>query len=175
MLRSVSRYATILSWCKASKLYLAFFFSLGLGFGILSASCSEGTYVSLMRGLCMTPVSIVRLLIVRLLPFLICALIIYKFSSRLFIPLAFLRAFSYGYVLRLVYMAFPGAGWLVWLLLLFSDTAGVFLLFFFWLKNTPVPSHNGFKLLVWCGMAVLLSAVFDYCLLSPYLAMLIKG
>ena len=175
MLRSITRYATTLSWCKACKLYLAFSFLFGFAVGVLLSGTVGPSGILLMRRLCTTPVSIVRLLIVRSLPFLITALVLYKFSSRLFLPLAFGKAFLYGYTLRLIYLAFPGAGWFVWLMLLFSDTIATLALYSIWLQNLSAPTGDRFRRFIWYLGAVLVISVFDYCVLSPYLAMLIKG
>lgn len=175
MSQSFTRSAISLSWCKACKLYLAFSFAMGFTLGVLLACTTAPNSFLLMRSVVMRPVSIVGAFVVWLLPFLITAFAVFKLPARCIPAIAFFKALSYGFVLQLIYIAFPGAGWLVRSLLLFTDNISILLLYCLWLRNIPRKSPAMCKDFGVCACILTAATVLDYCLLSPFMVMLINN
>lgn len=160
-------------WRKGSTLFLAFFWFLGLAFGILFFLLSGDSFVSLMRGTLTSSVSIIRVLCVSLLPFLLSAFAVFISEPRLLLLICFGKAFLFSFVSFGVIQAFGSAGWLVRWLLLFSDCASVPVLYWFWLRN--ISGNSRFCFWEICGflsMELLIGSI-DYCLVSPFLARLL--
>lgn len=175
MLRSTTRSAIFHSWCRAGKRYLAFCFALGMLLGFAYAGTDLANRLPLMRSVASAPVSIVSLFLVWLLPFLITAFAVFRLPSWCILPIAFCKAFSYGFALRCIYLAFNQAGWLIWLLLLFTDTAGLISLYTLWLRNIPKRSASWRRdLLITLGILTLVT-VFDFCIVSPFGVMLLNN
>lgn len=175
MQQSATRFAISLSWCKARKRYLAFCFAFGCILGILTACATTPNCLLLMRRILAVPVSIVGGMAVWLLPFLITAFAVYKLPAWCILPIAFCKAFSYGFVLQLIYTAFPGAGWLIRSVFLITDSVSVLLLYRLWLRY--IEGKMPFVLRDFAICFCILSAltVLDHCLLSPFLVMLINN
>lgn len=128
----------------------------------------------MMRGAASGSVSIAGLLGITTLPFLISAFAVSFSMAWLIFPVCFCKAFAFSFVSLGVLQAFGSAGWLVRLLLLFSDCAGMPLLYGFWLRHLP----GGRPVGVWetaflLAACVLLGSV-DYRIISPFLAGLLS-
>ena len=121
-LNAASRYSckipVTLTWC------------IGLICGIFVAACTDNI-ASLMRACCNAGVSIVGLIIVPLFPFLFSAIAVYCSSPLLLRLTGFCKSFLLGFNICAVYSVFSGGGFLICLLLLFTDllTSPTILLF----------------------------------------------
>lgn len=158
---------------KWASLLLACFWSWGLVFGITLFFLAGGSTVSLMRRAAGCQVSIVSLLMTNLLPFLISALAVYIHKPRLLYGCAFFRGCLLGFVSLGTMMAFGSAGWLIRLLLMFSDICLAVLLYLYWLRH--ISGLRRFSGLACSGFAAasVLAASIDYCFVAPFLARLI--
>lgn len=114
---------------KYGRLFLAFSWVLGLGFGGLVFRSGGETAVSLMRLALYEQVSIVSLFFSALLPFLFSAFAVYLHCPWLLMVICFFRAFLYSYFLCSLFAAFGSAGWLLRWLLLFTDSCTAALLY----------------------------------------------
>ena len=132
---------SIASRCHSCKKVLAFLWVVGFVCGCSCAACSDNL-VSLMRACCNAGVSIVGLFFVPFLPFLITAAAVYC-SAPLFVFLTGLcKSFLLGFCICAVYSGFSGGGWLVCLLLLFTDILTAPVLLWFQLRAVPGPGKN---------------------------------
>lgn len=158
---------------KTTLAILAFFWTLGLMLGILCSGVAGDTLTPLMRTAVSRCVSFSGLLTAVLLPFLLSMLALYLHKPWLFVPIAFLKAFLFSYTGFGVMVAFDSAGWLVRLLLMFSDCCTMPILFWFWAAQI-----NGCrKCLLSIATPILLAAAigsFDFYVVSPFLATLIS-
>lgn len=159
---------------KGSSVFLAFFWSGGLVFGITLFALAGECTVPLMRQAASCQVSIVSLLMANLLPFLISALAVYIHKPVLLYGCAFLRACLLSFVSMGTMVAFGSAGWLVRLLLMFSDICLAVLLYVYWLWH--ISGLHRFSSLT-CGgfaAAALLIGSIDHCFVAPFLVQLIE-
>ena len=159
---------SIASRRSSCKLILTFLWVIGFVCGCLCAACADN-FTSLMRACCTAGVSIVGLFFVPFLPFLISAAAVYC-SAPLFVYLTgFCKSILLGFCVCTVYSGFPGGGWLVSLLLLFTDVLTVPMLIWFQCCAVSNPCRGTFKrgILTFAWFAVV-SAV-DYFWIAPLL------
>lgn len=157
---------------KVRLWFLALAFAAGLAAGVVLCTSANAVSYSWMRSAADSPVSIVKLLGVILLPFLFSAAAVYLDRSWFLIPIAFCKALSFSYVACAISRAYGGAGWLMQPLLMFADAAFLPVLVFFWIGY----GFGGRKMscrtvfLFFCiAVAV---GYFDHCLISPILVVL---
>ena len=160
--------------CRNPRWFLALSWVSGLLLGaILSASAGE-SIASLMRALVYGDMSIVGLLFVAILPFLITAIAVRFSNPVLLYSSVFCRAFLCSYVALGLLMTFRTAGWLLCLLCLFCDYFRLPLLWLCWLHAASGEGTAFLHRTILCVLAVGLASVFDYCIVSPFLAELIS-
>lgn len=157
---------------KVGLWFLAFAFAAGLAAGSFLCSSAEFTGVSWMRGAAESPVSIVCLLGVIVLPFLFSAAAVFLNQVWLLIPIAFGKALSFIQVSLGISMAYGSAGWLMRCLLMFADSAFLPVLVFFWIRygfgRRPMSCRT---VLGFLAVAVAIGC-FDYYMISPILVVL---
>lgn len=115
---------------RSCKLILLFLWIIGFLCGVVCAAYADNL-TSLMRTCFSSGVSIVGLLSVPILPFLISAVAVYCSAPLILYFTGFCKAFLIGFSLCVVHSVFDGGGWLICLLLFFTDllTAPVLMLF----------------------------------------------
>lgn len=150
-----------------SRLYLSGCI-LGLLLGILFAFWAGDSVTSLMRGSIYASVSIVDLLAISLLPLLLSALTVLVSEPAFLCLIHFAKALSYGFCACAVSLAFGDAGWLVRLLLLFSDSMMFPALILFGLLSLK-DSVFALKRTGWFVAYATAVAVIDYCYIYPML------
>lgn len=157
-------------WRRGAAALLALSFVLGLVLGALLFLSAENDSTSLMRMAKNGPVSIVGLLSVSFLPFLISAFAVYVSQPWLLPVIALCKGASFSLVSLGVTAAYGSAGWLMRLLLMFSDLCALPLLLFFWLRY--ISGERRFTAWSACRYLAALLTVgsIDYCLISPFLA-----
>ena len=159
---------------KPYYFYLAICWCLGLLCGTILFQRADPSFFSLMRSACVGPVSIVGLLGVSLIPFLLSAFAVFISAHWLLLLICLLKAGCFAAVSLGIMEAFGTAGWLVRILLLFSDSISVILLYIFWLRH--LCGRRRFcclDMLLFFSLSTLLSSV-DYCIISPFWAGLIE-
>ena len=155
---NVRKYATTL---------LAFSWIIGFCFG-LSAILVGGCNAVLYQAVDLKP-SFFSIISVLLLPMLISLLAVFAGQRWLIFPLAFLKALSFAYVGWSVVVTFGSAGWLVRLLLMFSDCASVPLLWWFWKRVLSSEFHAIFPAAVAVTVTLLGIGIIDFGVIAPFL------
>lgn len=145
----------------------------GLIAGIFCAVHADEPYFALMRMAAGSRVSIVGLVASVLLPFLIAAFAVYISTPQLLYPLCFAKALLFSFGACGVYIAFGSAGWLAQFLLQFSDCLLLPVFCWFCIRHISGKGQALAKELAMCAAAVGLIGSIDYCVVSPFLAMLI--
>lgn len=156
-------------WAKNSVCFLAFIWTFSVFAGIILGSKSVPYYTSLMLSAASGPMSIAGMFLIFILPLVISIISIRFKVSFLVLPLALIKGFFYGFLTVSVYSALGSAGWLICLLLLFSNSILIVLLLWFWFKYLKV--HNCCLMrdfLVAIAFGVLVCA-FDAIMVSPFL------
>lgn len=159
--------------CKKPMFLLACAFLFGLISGVLFSMSASDALFPTMRAAVFGCVSIPGLLSATLLPFLFSAFAVYISCQKLLIPIAFCKAFVFAFVGTGILGAFGSAGWLVRLLLMFSDVASLPLLWWYWQKSLSGSGRFVRNTAIAAGFALLIGSV-DYCVVSPFLANLIS-
>ena len=152
---------------------LACCFCSGIFLGHYYASGGNQTYFLLMRMAPSCPVSIVGLISVTFLPFLISAFAVYFSHHELLLPVCFCKAFSFACCAITATRVFGSAGWLVRLLLQFTDICTLPLLCWFWIRHARGEHEKLWMDIILCGVLVMVIGVVDYCVIAPYLVSLI--
>lgn len=119
---------------KWTRWGLALCWSGGLICGIILFALTGNT-ASLMEQAASCGVSLRNLMLANLLPFLFSAFAVYLRQPKLIFLIAFFRGCLFSYVSIGTVTAFGSAGWLVQILLMFSDLLLTVLLYFYWLRH----------------------------------------
>ena len=158
---------------KGYAICLAFFFLCGFLLGIFAFSCMDSSILPLMRSASVSPVSIVGILCVTILPFLISALAVYISEPWILFAVAFGKAFCFSFLSMAAMLSCGSGGWLVRLFLMFSDLLGLPVLYLYWQRSlcrersfSPQEAFTVLSLLLFIGSV-------DYRMISPLLAGLI--
>lgn len=159
---------------KARYFILAFAWISGLLLGAVFSASASAELSSVMLAAAHTGVSIYGLLAVRLLPFLLSALSIYFSQPILLYAVAFLKAFLYSYMGTGLFMACCSAGWILFSLLMFSDTIMLPILWLSWLRYIPGQRSASYRCHAICAFFAVAVGCIDYTYIAPYLAHLIS-
>ena len=153
---------------------LAFSWLLGLGAGGVIFRYSGEHILSLMPLAALGQLSIVSLFLRTSLPFLLTAFAVSVSWLPVLPVIGFFRALLYGYVLCGVFGAFGAYGWLIRWLLLFTDTFGCVLLY--WYMSRYASGIRGFSLQGFgcCEMLLGLLISFDFYVVSPFLRQILS-
>lgn len=158
---------------RHTKMLLALSWLLGLGFGGLYFRYAGEPLLSLMPLAASSQLSIVSLFLSTSLPFLLCAYFAHCHNPWLVMMVCFGKAFAYGFTLCGVFAAFGTQGWLIRLLLLFTDSLACVLLYGFAHRHAvsvlPVPLRS----LVFCELALGVLIFLDFSYVSPFLRQLL--
>ena len=115
------------------KMVLALLWCFGLICGASAAACTD-IPVSLMRACCNAGVSIVGLFLIPFFPFMISAIAVYCSIPLLIYLCVLAKSFLLGFCAWALIGTFSVGGWLICLLLLFTDLLTAPALYFFQLR-----------------------------------------
>ena len=158
---------------KYPTFILAFIWCFGILCGITAAHRAGDSTVSLMRMAAFRPVSIVNLLTVSVLPFVFSAVSVYLRSWQMLSALCFFKALLFGFVSSGVYIAFGDAGWLVWLMIMFSDIFCLIPLWWYWITCSDFRTRPVLRMAI-CLIAVCFIVSLDYQVIAPSLVQAIE-
>ncbi len=114
-------------------------------------------------------VSFLSLLLSVILPFLLSAFFVYRSKSNLLYIVCGLKAFSFGFCHFGTLLAFYSAGWLVRLLLFFSDSLAAVVLFCFWIRNINAKCSNFLSETCLYLLILIVILCVDILYISPFL------
>ena len=159
---------------KYHNIFLAFIWLLGLHCGISVFRISQISFFPLMRGAEDCSVSIVGLLSVSLLPFLFSALAVYIRSFPLLGLLCFIKSSLFAFVSMGLFSTYDSAGWLLRLLMMFSDLCSLVPLWWCWIRSSDTVSVGSFRPVVMASFAVTVIVCLDFYYISPLLVKLLE-
>jgi hypothetical protein len=160
--------------CRNPRVILAVSWLSGLCFGAIISAAAGDSVASLMRALVCSDTSIVGLLLVAILPFFITATAVWFSNFTLLLSAVFFRAFLCFYVAVGLLAAFSTAGWLICLLCLFCDCLQLPLLWLCWLQSISGERVSFLRRWIPCVLSAGVVSVFDFYIVSPFLAGLIS-
>lgn len=150
-----------------------FILLFGYLLGTFLAAETPVSYFTLMRSAANSPVSIVGSLISAFLPFLLAFAAVYFGRPALLYFILFCKAVAFSHCSMCCHFTFGYGGWLVRLLLQFSDILLLPVLCSFVILHLKQPrTLRKSNVFIYCS-AVALVAIIKFCFISPYLAMLI--
>ena len=153
-------------------IFLAIVWVIGLALGAVLSMQAGDRYFLLMRWAADRQVSIVGFLASAFLPFMLSALAVYISKPILLYGICFADAFLLSLCGCVAMTAFGSAGWLVRLLLQFSDCCMAPILF--WFSIRCISGSSFWKDFSLCAVISALVGSIDYCFVSPFLVMLIE-
>ena len=160
--------------CRNRRVFLSAAWVSGLLLGVMISAAAGKFLASLMRALVYSDMSIVGLLCVAFLPFLITAIAVYFRNFTLLHATVFCRAFLCAYTAAGMLITFRTAGWLICLLYLSCDCLQLPLLWLCWLGASCWERAVVLRRCVICAAVAGLVSVFNFCMISPFLAELIS-
>ncbi len=157
---------------QTCKVMICICWIIGLFLGMFTSVGADDYLFLMMRGGVCSSVSIPGLLIFAL-PFLITALAVYFSQFWLICLVVLCKAFSFGFSACAITVVFSSAAWLVRFLLMFGDALALPILMWLWLRHGSKPDKGFLSEITVCTVAVLLLGVLDFCIVSPFGAMLL--
>ena len=119
--------------------------------------------------------SLVLLLLLQGIPLLLIGLATWRCWQICVAGLFFLRMFAFGLTAGAVYLAFSSAGWLVCVLLLFSQIATMVPLVWLTIKKVRGEFRLYSSAFVFVCVVSVMLVIFDYYWVSPFLSLLLKS
>ena len=159
---------TFLSNCSIYVIVLAFLWTAGLILGILIGREND-TFLSLMRTVPDSRVSIVGLITAYFLPYLVFIAAVKAKTPAYVYLCTFFRGFISGLFSAGLFLTFGSAAWLVGLFLL-SDWAVSFIMVWLFLQKQSA-KHN--KISYYLVAALATVAVLDHLFIAPFLVKII--
>ena len=149
---------------KSNILWFAFTWLAGLVAGGFIAMQTHFSVFSLMLA-AHSGVSIVRLLLIAIIPYAITIILYLVFTKHFIYPLSAIKGFTYAYCSLLILM-FPNCGWLLKSLLLFTASVSVVILNWMWIRILC----NKIKIneMILCAFIICSVCIFDYFCIIPF-------
>lgn len=137
-------------------------------FGLIVGYCLlEPFFLPLMRSFALQPVSIVGYLVSLFLPFICSYVAIISDKPIIIMVVCFLKAVAFGFTGALISQFFYSASWLVRLLLMFSDSWFLIILFILWFRRfSDFNIHGSMDILVTALLGIGIS-IADFFWISP--------
>ena len=153
---------------------LALSLGFALSLAVFLASMLEESFLLLMRAAVSDRVSIVGLFTVSYLPFLLSAFAVYIRKPKLLFAVFITKAFMFVFCGLACVSAFPSGSWLIRALFQFSDLLLLPALCYFIVRHMTGCGNlkRDFSL---CTVLFIIAGSLDYCVVSPFLVMLIDN
>lgn len=158
---------------RVRGVFLACVLLLGVFCGSIFSGLAEPVLFQLMRTAAESRVSIVCLLPVILLPVVLSAFAVYIGLYWLLIPIAFAKAFCFGYLCSGILILYPYSGPLFAVLFLFTDVLSLPVLCWFWLRCTR-GREPGLQAVAPSVILIVGIGIINDQLISPFLASLLS-
>lgn len=155
--------------------FLSFSWICSIAFGLAFALYTQPYTVSLMRMADFGRVSIVGLACIILAPLYLSAIAVYFRRTGWIYTIATLKGISFGFGIFVFTAVFGSAGWLMRLLIAFSDSAMLVPLFLFWIRHLDGSQRYLRRDLIICTVSALLIGLADYFIISPYTTAMLAG
>lgn len=160
-------------WEKNSVYFLAFFWTFSIFAGIILGSKSVPHISSLMLSAASDSMSITGMFLIYILPLIFSIISIRLKVSLLILPLSVIKGFFNGFLSASVCVAFGSAGWLICLLLLFTNSVSSVFLMWFWFKYLHNPNSHLMRYFIICVTFSICMFAFDVFVISPFLSAVI--
>ena len=156
--------------CRKYRIILVIHWLLGLLTGIFLALTADIHFPPLMLSVFCDRMSIVCFLAAFLLLLLISFFSALLSQRYLLFPLAFVKAFLFAFAGAMLMNTFSASGWLMQLLLMFSDLLILPIFWWLWLMERSEGMLYAYAV---AAAGIVLIVLLDYALITPFLADLI--
>lgn len=155
------------------KCMLILIWSAGLLLGIFLANEAPATTLSMMRTPDYPRVSIIGLVLIVAFPLITSAIAVRLCFPLLCFIFAFLKAICFSYCASCISVVYGSAGWLVRLLLVFSDSCAIAV--FLWFCFRHIAGNRGAikRDTIICVSLTVLFCCVDYYVVSPFVEILL--
>jgi hypothetical protein len=176
MVTMIAKALGIFSSLVKRKLRMLFvlFFLLGIVFGTYLCGIADYSLSSWVYTAGMPRISFWGLCVVLLIPLFVSFAAFYFDVPILILPIAFFKAFIFGFCSSIIVFAYGDAGWLVRFLLLFSDSAMLIVLCWYWLTHLNGERFRLKQDTFLCLCIALAIGIMDYMYISPFTASLLQ-
>lgn len=159
------------SSCILSAFTLAFLWLLGLVLGAYLGMKCPVSYLHTLYFAAASPPTIFGLFISTFLPFVFCMYGSYRKKKWLIYISCFYKVFTFSFCSAALSVAFGSAGWLIRFLFRFTDFMTLGVLCWFCIRSMMGILREQDYII--CVAICVPFGIFDYCIVSPFLAMLI--
>lgn len=156
---------------RLHKLSVCIVWILGIVCGVFFSLNVDSLVYSYIRRASDGSLTFLSLIIARVSPIII-SVVLTQISYALLFLYVYFKAFSYGFSLCVVLMAYGNAGWLLNILLLFSEFFVICNLLWLWIVSCSKSHGNNYKSLIISIVASTMIGLVDYIFISPYVAVL---
>lgn len=154
------------------QIFICLAWILGLTYGMFISVNSSALVLSCIRCVPNERLTLCGMILTRISPVVISALLI-RISYSLLYLFAYFKAFCYGFCMFGLLIAFGTSGWLISIFLLFSEFFAISVLFWFWIADSYETSDKFRKNLIISIIVITMVGLIEYYFVSPYTAMLI--
>ena len=138
--------------------------------GIILGCCIYDPFAnSMMHSIVTTPVSIDGIFISTLFPLMCTYFSIAANKQSIVLIVCFIKAVAYGFSCKLVYSCFLSAGWVVFFLLLSSDSFILFMLLSLWIKQGYATKQTCIRYICFAAFLSITSCFFNLFVVTPFL------
>lgn len=152
----ISFFSLFLLWCA------------GLLIGSVFAQRDSNILLSLVNTIGSSAISCIGLFFILFLPIFVSFCSFYFHAPFLIFTLCFVKGITYSYCVSGIMLVFGSASALMHLLLLFSDSSLLILLFWLWIRNVGCNSSRYKADIGICASFMLLIYLLDIFLVSPF-------
>ena len=124
--------------------------------------------IDLMDGLPSSAVSFLALYFLSAAPLVLTAVVAFCLSEECLLPIVFVEIFTYSYCCCALLRAFPGSGWVLCGLCMFSKSLATFVYIWLWGRRFVFHASNVKKDLVISAFFVFLIVLADVTIVSPF-------
>lgn len=154
------------------RLSVAVFWIAGLTLGCYLASVTSSVPPSFAHRLSTQQLSALPLLISLLLPLLLSFFAVELRARYLILPIAFFKAFFFGFCGVYLILAFGDAGWLLRRFYMFSGFCTVVIQLWFWIRYIAGDTTQLKVHFHCCTLLIFLACLIDFSIVSPFVKML---
>lgn len=140
---------------------------LGLAFGSVLAFSCRSEFSSLMCSAVLQPVSIVGLLVCTALPFAFFAFAFCNRKQGMICSVCFYKSFSHFFCAVSLFLQFQSAGWLIYILIMFTDACVLMTMLALSLGYARCGLKSAGRWLYYSALGLFAVSGITYCLISP--------
>jgi len=152
---------------------LIFLWLAGLGSGLFFSFLAGSVFDSISDIILDSSMAFPAFVSSQLLPLLLSTVLLYASKPVFLFPLVFLKGFSFSFVSFLILSTLGASGWLVRVLLMFSDLLLIPVLWWFWLNSFSDNKRLGMQCVIITVCAVFSVCFFDFTVIAPFLVSLL--